>query len=256
MNNSSTQPSARDQEEQTAKKSDVEYWAKPVSKLKVSALPEDAINLNVEGRQVVGPLQGFGQLWQKTYRVRLSGADVKPSEVIKTWKENFPNFWPEGNRFYGPLTGISPGEVAVLNLAMPGGMKLSTGVMVLYADEESFTLMTPEGHMFSGWITFSAQEEDNATVAQAQALIRANDPLYEIAFRMGASQQEDRFWEKTLASLAAHFGVDAQPQTHITCVDSRVQWSRVWNIRYNAGIRTTLFLIASPFRWARGLIRR
>ena len=35
-------------------------------------------------------------------------------------------------------------------------MKLSTGVMVLYADEESFTLMTPQGHMFAGWITFSA----------------------------------------------------------------------------------------------------
>ena len=38
-------------------------------------------------------------------------------------------------------------------------MKLSTGVMVLYADEESFTLMTPEGHMFAGWITFSAIEQ-------------------------------------------------------------------------------------------------
>ena len=43
-------------------------------------------------------------------------------------------------------------------MALPGKMKLSTGVMVLYADEESFTLMTPQGHMFAGWITFSATE--------------------------------------------------------------------------------------------------
>ena len=41
-------------------------------------------------------------------------------------------------------------------MTLPGGMKLSTGVMVLYADDESFTLMTPQGHMFAGWITFSA----------------------------------------------------------------------------------------------------
>ena len=40
-------------------------------------------------------------------------------------------------------------------------MKLSTGVMVLYADDESFTLMTPQGHMFAGWITFSATERDD-----------------------------------------------------------------------------------------------
>ena len=35
-------------------------------------------------------------------------------------------------------------------------MPLSTGVLVLYADDESFTLMTPQGHVFAGWITFSS----------------------------------------------------------------------------------------------------
>jgi len=55
-------------------------------------------------------------MWQKTYRVRLSGAQVTPSDVIKTWKERFPAFWPRGNRFYAPLTGIAPGEVVALTL--------------------------------------------------------------------------------------------------------------------------------------------
>jgi hypothetical protein len=164
---------------------DAAYWAQQVSALKVSRVPTGGLNLNVEGRRAVGPLEGFGQMWQKTYRIRLAGANVEPREVIKTWKENFPQFWPAGNRFYGPLTGIAPGEVALLNLAMPGGMQLSTGVLVLYADEESFTLMTPQGHMFAGWITFSAQEEEGTTVVQTQVLIRANDPLYEIGLRLG-----------------------------------------------------------------------
>jgi hypothetical protein len=31
----------------------------------------------------------------------------------------------------------------------------------------------PAGHMFAGWITFSAAEEDGVTVAQCQVLMRA-----------------------------------------------------------------------------------
>src|SRR5438874_13630292 len=103
---------------------DAAYWAR-ISLFQVTRVPTGALNLNVEGRRVVGPLQGFGQMWQKTYRVRLKGAIIQPQEVIKTWKEHFPRFWPAGNRFYGPLTGIAPGEVAILNLSMPGGMQLS-----------------------------------------------------------------------------------------------------------------------------------
>jgi hypothetical protein len=62
------------------------------------------------------------------------------------------SFWPKRNRFFAPLAGIAPGEVAVVDVSMPGRIKLSTGVLVMYADEESFTLMTPQGHMFADWI--------------------------------------------------------------------------------------------------------
>lgn len=164
---------------------DAAYWTQKVSALKVVNAPDGALNLNVEGRRVVGPLQGFGPMWQKTYRMRWHGTTVQPTEVIKRWRERFPQFWPTGNRFYGLLTGIAPGEVALLNISLPGGMTLSTGVLVLYADEESFTLMTPQGHMFAGWITFSAYEEDGDTLVQAQVLMRANDPMYELGLRLG-----------------------------------------------------------------------
>src|SRR5712692_6923339 len=117
---------------------DAAYWAEQASVFKVTKVPTGALNINVEGRQGLSPLQGFGQMWQKTYRIRLKGDNVTPTEVIKTWKEDFPKFWPRGNRFYTPLTGIAPGEVAILNLSISGGMPLSTGVMVLYADDESF----------------------------------------------------------------------------------------------------------------------
>ena len=78
---------------------DAAYWAQPVSIMKVGSIPTGALNLNVEGRQLVGPLQGFGQLWQKTFRVRLSGTAVTPAEVIGIWKEQFPTFWPKWGSF-------------------------------------------------------------------------------------------------------------------------------------------------------------
>jgi hypothetical protein len=228
---------------------DAAFWAKNVSTLQVGAVPAQAINLNVTGRRVVGPVQGFGKMWQKTVRVRLPGAQVAPAEVIRTWKAEFQRFWPERNWFYAPLAGIAPGEVALLNLGLPGRMKLSTGVLVLYADQESFTLMTPEGHMLAGWITFSAAAEDGATVVQIQALERTNDPLYELGYVLGGNRLNSRFWVQTAENLARHFGVEPQAETQVVCVDRRRQWNKAGNLRHNAAVRTSLWTLAAPVRW-------
>ena len=219
---------------------------KSVSRLNVSEVPEGAVNINVEGRRLASPIQGFGKMWQKTYQVRLPPERVSATDLIATWKQRFPDFWPEGNSFYGPLTGIAPGEVALINMTLPGKMKLSTGVMVLYADEESFTLMTPQGHMFAGWITFSATEREGDTVAQAQVLMRASDPIFEMGLTMGGHKQEDKFWQHTLTSLAAHFGEDAEVDTQVVCVDKKRQWSKWRNVWHWSAIRSTLYTLGAP----------
>jgi hypothetical protein len=200
---------------------------------------------NVAGRKTVGPQEGFGPLWRKVYRVRLHGAAVTPQQVIAEWKAHFNRFWPANANFYKPLTGIQPGEVAFVDL-QPGGAPLSTGMLVLDVDETSFTLMTPQGHMFAGWLTFSAHEEQGVTVAQIRALIRANDPLYEIGLRLGGHASEDRFWRYTLTGLAAYFGVRGHVETECACLDPHLQWRYVGNIRYNAVLVTLLTL---PARW-------
>ena len=129
---------------------DAASWARKVDRLEVD--PRVGVRgTNVAGRRLTGPVQGFGKMWQKTYRMK-AGSQIEPEHAIAVWKEHFPEFWPKGNRFAGALTGINPGDVALLDLAIGGGVKLSTGVFVLYADNESFTLMTPQGHMFAGWI--------------------------------------------------------------------------------------------------------
>ena len=139
-------------------------------------LPPDAINRNVEGRRVAALAGGFGKMWQKTYRVALPAAEVSPQDVIRAWREHFRYFFPKKAHFYGPDEPVAPGDVVLLNLTLPGGIKMSTGVLVIYADEESFTFQTPEGHQFTGIITFSAQRNEDETVVQIQALIRASGP--------------------------------------------------------------------------------
>jgi len=247
---------------------DAANWARPVDGLRVGDISPEATNLNVEGKQLSGPLVGFGQMWQKTYRIRLRGAEVTPEQVIKLWKENFGAFWPKGNRYFGGV-GMEPGQVAVLNLAGPGGLNapgggplISTGIMVIYADDESFSFMTPQGHMFAGMITFSAEQEANlasvaeqpemTTCVQVQALVRASDPIYEIGFRLGLLKQEDIFWKQTLTALADFFGVQGEePDLKIVLVDPKVQWAQAKNVWHNSAVRTGLYVMAAPVRWLR-----
>lgn len=240
--------------------SETPHWARPVSKLKASDVPTGAINLNVEGREVVSPLQGFGALWQKTFRVRLPGLQQTPAEVMQIWKAEFPKLQPPESHFYLTLAGIQPGEVMFLDgtvPAFPGSpsvMPVATGMLVLYVDDTSFTMMTPAGHPESGWITFSVYEEDGCPVAQIQSLARATDPLYEFYARyLGSSERQAENWTYVLTSLAAHFGLQGQVQTHYTCLDPRLQWPEAKNLWQSAAIRTVFYKLAAPLRWLRRL---
>jgi hypothetical protein len=235
---------------------DTGAWAHPVERLATTVVgaPDDAVT----GRRVAGPVQGFGQMWQKTFRVRLDEGASSPQEVIVTWKERFPTFWPKQVRFYAPLAGIAPGEIALLEISpLPGApIRLSTGVMVIYADDESFTFMTPEGHTLSAWITFSAFLDGGATVVQVQALERPSDPFDELAYILGASRMNTRFWEDTLVALARHLGTsEPSVETTVVCVDRQRQWRYVRNLRRSATIHSMVRTATAPGRWMANRIR-
>jgi len=233
-----------------ARRSDEAYWAKPVRTLTTKDVPAGAVDLNVTGRRLHGAAHGFGKLWQKSFWVRLEGATVTPQEVIRVWKERFADFWPKGNRMFLPATGIAPGEVGLINAApLPGAPKMATGILVIYADDESFSFMSPVGHPFAGSLTFSAYDDGGVTVVKVDELMRASDPLYELAMMtpFGQRMQND-IWRKTLRSVAKHWGSEAPVEERIVCVDRRRQWSQAKNIFYNAGIRTALYTVVRPFR--------
>jgi hypothetical protein len=215
---------------------DHENWAPNIERLKADG------GVNVGGRRLNGPQQGFGPLWQKTYKIAIPG--IEPATVISEWKANYGKFWPSHSRFNAPVAGIMPGEVGNIQSMQV----MSTGVMVLYADETSFAFMTPEGHPFAGWITFSSFDEDEQTFGQVQLLIRPSDPLWDVMFLFGFGKGEDMMWQHTLRALAAHFGVDAKPHTDLVKVDKKRLWNNAGNVRKNAAIGSAVHILAIPFR--------
>lgn len=226
---------------------DAKNWARKVDRL---TAPDDKakVGYNVNGRRAVGPQQGFGRLWQRTYTTDL-GDVVAAQDLISDWKLNFGDYWPGGSVFHNTIAGIAPGDVAPIQVGLAShGPKLATGIYVIYADEESFTFMTPEGHMFAGMITFSAEEREGATQAEIKILIRPNDPLWELAWPV-ARRKEDTFWVGTLTNLAVHYGLAGAAVTKNTvCVDKKRLWSNSGNIWHNSGIRSGLHLLTAPLR--------
>lgn len=211
-------------------------------------LPPDSLDINVEGMELSGPERGFGQLWRKNFRVSLTGADVSPEDVIRTWRERFGEMWPEGNHFYRPLTGLKPGEVALADLEMPANSRLSTGIVVTRVAPTEFTFVTPEGHTLAGEITFSAHDESGTTIAEVEVLLRASDPLFELGMPLGGHKRENAFWQQTLTNLANHFGVESEPETSSVLLDSHRQWRKATNIVNNSYIRTAIYMATKPLR--------
>jgi hypothetical protein len=213
-------------------------WAAKVDRLHVA--DDVRHGYNVEGRRVAGPQQGFGRLWQRTSLVRLPEA-VTPEALVADWRANFGHYWPRISRFHGRAGSIEPGDVAPLTAG-----PVTTGILVLYADETSFTFLTPEGHLFAGMITFSATTVDGGTCARIDILLRPSDPVVEAAWFL-IRPAEDRFWAGTLRNLAAAHGVPrARVEQTTTLVDGRRLWRNWTNLFRNATIRMAWHTVSAP----------
>ena len=223
--------------------------------LHVRETPAGAVNLNVEGRQPQTSREGFGHLWQKTYRLPLRGAVVTPAEVLRVWKERLPDFQPPHNRVFTTSAGIETGELILINADTPSG-PVDTGMLVIDASRHSFTLLTPEGHPEAGWITFSTFEADGVTIAQIESRARASDPIFEIGFRIFGATMQESIWHYVLTALAGHFGVKSDVTLVKKRLDTHLQWSRVANIRHNAQLHTLAYTVTAPVRKLFGRSRK
>ncbi len=210
---------------------DEHNWAAKVDRLHV----DDAnrhVAFNLEGKRLAGPQQGFGRLYDRTFTIAL-GPDVTPETLIADWRTHFGELWPKTATFYGSGP-IEAGAVAPLTAS-----GVTTGVLVIYADETSFSYYCPEGHMFAGMITFSAVTDAAAgTVAEIRMLVRPADPLWVLVWPLG-KRMEGRFWQATLRNLAARHGAaGAQPHEVTRVVDGRFILKNWKNVGHNGAIAT------------------
>jgi len=233
-----------------------EQWAGALGRTRTEPPPEGFTRLNVEGLRARGPLQGFGPLWHKTYRARLVAVEVSPAAVAALLKEGLSELWPDGNRLYLPPPGVVPGAAGFIHLTLPGGAPLETGVRVLHADQESFTLITLEGHLQAGWITFGAFDDRGCTVAQVQSVGRTGDPLYEAGFRLFGHAHQERFWHATLDALGRQVGTRVRVESIKVRLDPRLNWGASANVWRNAGLRTGLRVAGALAQRAFGALRR
>jgi anti-anti-sigma factor len=230
---------------------DAAGWALLEGTLDSSGMPPKAINRNVHGRRPVGPLAGFGPLWEKTYTLPIGQSALKLSEINQIMRDRLPEFQPPQNRFYASPKGILPGEVILIDSDTPGGV-VSTGVLVLYGDEESFTLMTPRGHPEAGWVTFTAIAEGERRLMRIRGLASSEDPFYELAFRLAGSKFQERIWTHVLTSMADYLGIPPAVTLAKRKVSGKTRWENTENIWYNAQLRTLPYNVTHLF----GLIKR
>ena len=92
---------------------------------------------------------------------------------------------------------------------------------------------------------------------QALVLMRANDPLYEIAMTFGGHRKEDKFWAATLTALGERLGLpNPVVDTKTTCVDTKRQWRHANNVWHNSMIRSVWQTIAAPVTGLARKLRR
>lgn len=232
-------------------------WAPPTATFELPPGHRPVDRLTIAGKRPTGANAGFGQLWEKVFELD-AGTRYSPEELQAFWRDHFNETWPGQNHFEA-FRGIRPGEIAALDLAA-GPVAVSTGVMVLRADARSFTMVTPQGHPFAGWITVACEPGPVGTVARITVVVRASDPLYELGLILGGHAGEEKFWMDTLRNLAKLIGVEAEPRKSRRLVDGDRQWSRAGNIVHNAAIRSVpynaLVLISRSVRWLSGKGRR
>lgn len=191
---------------------------------------------------------GFGELWRKTYTLRLEG-NVDPEELVTRWRSEVSSFWPNSTHL-ASRGRMARGRGLLLHVATPVG-HMETALVVESLSPRSFQFGTMRGHMFAGTVTCSAGVDDSGGYAEVLTLFRTSDPLFEIGFKLGGGKYEDWFWTNTLGNLAKTLGVHGRVLLRRERLDRRRRWQNALNVWSNAAIRTALAALGRRTAWMR-----
>ncbi|RMG86528.1 MAG: anti-sigma factor antagonist, partial [Candidatus Dadabacteria bacterium] len=86
----------------------------------------------VEGLPVQTPFTGFGEVWHKTYEIRLPGAGASVRRLAEELRTHLGELWPDGADLWLPGGEVVPGAVGLIRIRLPGGAPLVTGIRILH----------------------------------------------------------------------------------------------------------------------------
>ncbi len=143
--------------------------------------PDPEVAADGAGIQTVH--DGVGPLFRRIYRVRITGADRTPEEVITSLVEDFNNAAPTEIMEFEPQPDhetADPVGSDVL-IRMPGPWRV--GVRLVERTPTSLRLVTLDGRMEAGHIDFSLQRADEASgedtmVFEIDSLARSKSLVY------------------------------------------------------------------------------
>ena len=144
-------------------------------------------------RDVVGDLDvvqraadGVGPLYRRSYRIAFTDSTMTPEQVVATLRRDINAATPEAMARFedgsadGETDPIEVGNEYVVYLPGPW----NGPVRVVDADATSFTLMTLDGHMEAGQITFRARSHDRFdwTVFEIESFARSGNRLFHVLY--------------------------------------------------------------------------
>ena len=141
------------------------------------------------------PIQGFGKMWQKTYQVRLPRRERLADRADRDLEAALPRVLARGQPLLRPADrhrarrgGAAQHDPAGQDEALDRRDGALRRRGVVHADDAAGAHVRRLDHV-------QRTERDGETVAQAQVLMRASDPIFEMGLTLGGHKQEDRFWD-------------------------------------------------------------
>jgi len=168
---------------------------------------------NVADRQTVN--DGVGDVLTRRYEIDLSSCAASPQEIFQRFREQPDQFAPTDYATFGPGP-LREGDRFDIRLAGPW----NGPVEVLESSRSLIRLVTLDGHMEAGRITFSVIDQDETQVFRIESTAAAGDRAFWLLYELlpfGRWVQTD-MWSRVLESAVKVGGSPTVPKVDVVTV--------------------------------------
>lgn len=167
------------------------------------ALPEDlapSLPADLDDSDAQLPEHGTGPLFHRRYRTRIRESELSADELLAQVAADPDSVAPTEFASFQKLSGepgtMRPGDEYVVRMASPW----DGPVRVVARESDRFRLITLEGHLEAGQITFRARDDGDLIVFEIESWARSTDGITDLLYdRLRMSKEVQlHMWTSTL----------------------------------------------------------